>query len=253
MYAAFASVYDRLMADVDYKAWAAFYHALMERYGINRGKVCECACGTGSLTIPLSKMGYQMTGVDLSSDMLIEASTKARKEGAMIAFVNQDMRKLHIHRQMDAVLCTNDGLNYLKDGRELSEFFARAFATLREGGVLVMDLSTPYKLENVLGNHFIGDETEEIAYLWQNRYHREEKCVELNLAIFVREKDETYTRIGEYQRQYAHESAELYDLLKEAGFEKIGLFGDKRMEQPRDHEHRWFIAARKPVTEDPQD
>ena len=33
MYAAFASVYDRLMADVDYTAWAAFYHALMERYG----------------------------------------------------------------------------------------------------------------------------------------------------------------------------------------------------------------------------
>ena len=33
MYTAFASVYDRLMADVDYLAWARFYHELMERYG----------------------------------------------------------------------------------------------------------------------------------------------------------------------------------------------------------------------------
>ena len=48
MYTAFASVYDRLMADVDYLAWARFYHELMERYGVPRGKVCECACGTGS-------------------------------------------------------------------------------------------------------------------------------------------------------------------------------------------------------------
>ena len=31
MYTAFASVYDRLMADVDYLAWARFYHELMER------------------------------------------------------------------------------------------------------------------------------------------------------------------------------------------------------------------------------
>ena len=62
MYTAFASVYDQLMTGVDYQGWANFYHALMERYGIPRGKVCECACGTGSLTIPLAAMGYQMTG-----------------------------------------------------------------------------------------------------------------------------------------------------------------------------------------------
>lgn len=247
MYAAFASVYDRLMADVDYTAWAAFYHALMERYGIIRGKVCECACGTGSLTIPLAKLGYQMTGVDLSADMLFEAAQKARREGIGIPFVKQDMRMLNLHRHMDAVLCTNDGINYLKDGEELTQFFTRAYETLREGGVLIMDLSTPYKLRNVLGDHFIGDETEDIAYLWQNRYHPKQRYVELNLAIFVRQQDETYTRIGEYQKQYEHEAAEIFDLLKTIGFERIGLFGDKRMEQPRDEENRWFIIARKPV------
>ena len=246
MYAAFASVYDRLMSDVDYKAWAAFYHALMERYGLDRGKVCECACGTGSLTIPLAAMGYQMTGVDLSPDMLFEASQKARKAGAMIPFVKQDMRLLRLHRQMDAVLCTNDGLNYLKDGEEMLQFFRSAYDTLRDGGVLALDVSTPYKLQHVLGNHFIGDETEDIAYLWQNRYHPQQKYVELNLAIFVRQQDETYTRIGEYQRQYVHEAAEIFDLLKTVGFERIGLFGDKRMEAPRDKENRWFITARKP-------
>ena len=138
MYTAFASVYDRLMADVDYLAWARFYHELMERYGVPRGKVCECACGTGSITIALSKMGYQMTGVDLSPDMLFEASQKARRTGAMIPFVRQDMRRLHLHRCMDAVLCTNDGLNYLKDASELTDFFRAAFLSVREGGALRM-------------------------------------------------------------------------------------------------------------------
>ncbi len=247
MYEAFASVYDRLMADVDYKGWAAFYHAIMERYGVPRGKVCECACGTGSLTIPLARLGYQMTGVDLSQDMLYEASQKARKEGLGIPFVRQDMRTLNLHRPMDAVLSTNDGINYLKDGEELTQFFRCAYQTLREGGVLVMDLSTPYKLEHVLGDRFIGDETENFSYLWQNRYHPGQKYVELNLAIFMRQEGDLYKRITEFQKQYVHEAAEIFDLLKTAGFEKIGFFGDKRMEAPRDHENRWFIAARKPV------
>jgi len=250
MYTAFASVYDRLMADVDYVTWAKFYQTLMERFGIRTGKVCECACGTGSITIPLSRMGYQMTGVDLSPDMLFEASQKARKSGAMIPFVKQDMRTLHLHRQMDAVLATNDGLNYLKDAAELTDFFRAAFLAVREGGGLFMDMSTPYKLENVLGDHFIGDETEDIAYLWQNRFNRAHGYVDLNLAIFVRQKDETYTRIGEHQRQYAHSIQQITGLLEAVGFTDVCFFGDKKLQSPSPHELRWFIAARKPQAEE---
>ncbi len=250
MYTAFASVYDRLMADVDYPAWARFYHTLMERYGIPRGKVCECACGTGSITIPLCAMGYQMTGVDISPDMLFEASQKARRAGAMIPFVKQDMRCLHLHRSMDAVLCTNDGVNYLKDAAELTAFFQAAYACVREGGGLFLDVSTPYKLELVLGDHFIGDETADVAYLWQNRYNRAQQYVDLDLAIFVRQHDETYLRIGERQRQYAHSAELLTQLLEGVGFTDVRVFGDKRLEDPKPTEVRWFVAARKPLEEE---
>ena len=250
MYTAFASVYDRLMADVDYSGWARYYHTLMELYGIPRGKVCECACGTGSITIELAKLGYQMTGVDLSPDMLFEASQKARRSGAMIPFVKQDMRSLHLHRQMDAVLCTNDGLNYLKDAAELTDFFRAAWVALREGGALLMDFSTPYKLENVLGDHFIGDETEDIAYLWQNKLNRTHAYVDLNLAIFVRQKDETYLRIGESQRQYMHSAQLVTELLEAVGFTNVRLYGDKKFIAPSPQELRWFITARKPLQED---
>lgn len=252
MYTAFASVYDRLMADVDYQGWARFYHELMEGYGLPRGKVCECACGTGSITICLSRLGYRMTGVDLSPDMLFEASQKARKSGAMIPFVRQDMRALRLHRAMDAVLCTNDGLNYLADEAELSGFFRAAYAALREGGGFFADLSTPYKLEHVLGNHFIGDETEDFAYLWQNRYNRAQGYVDLALAIFLRQKDDTYRRVEERQRQYAHDAPVLAQILGQAGFTDVRLFADKKWQAPGPQELRWFLAARKPVAAAPE-
>ncbi len=246
MYTAFASVYDQLMVDVDYQSWAQFYHFLMESAGIGRGKVCECACGTGSITIPLTKYGYQMTGVDLSAEMLFAAAQKGRKHGVAIPFVKQNMCQLRLHREMDAVMATNDGLNYLKGEAEVMAFFTSAYNTLRLGGALVMDISTPYKLQHILGNYFIGDETETISYLWQNRYHPKGRCVDLNLAIFVKQSDGSYERIEEHQRQYAHSREEITAWLAKAGFESICFYGDKRPKAPTETESRWFVCARKP-------
>ena len=105
MYTDFAAVYDRLMQDVDYDAWAGYYAALMQKNGVPQGgTVCECACGTGSLTIRLQSAGYRMTGIDLSREMLSIAQQKARGKGQMIPFVQQDMTSLRLHKRQDAVL-----------------------------------------------------------------------------------------------------------------------------------------------------
>ncbi len=249
MYTAFAAVYDRLMADVDYCAWAEYYQSLLQLGDVRAGKVCECACGTGSLTIELAGRGYQMTGVDLSPDMLFEASQKARKAGAMIPFVKQDMRQLRLHRQMDAVICTCDGVNYLPP-EGAKEFFKAAWDALRPGGALAFDVSTPYKLEYILGNHFIGDETAEIAYLWKNRWRPDKGCVDMALSVFVRQADETYQRIGEQQRQYAHSAEALSAMLGEIGYQSVKLYGDRRFSPPTAKEQRWHMTARKPLEED---
>ena len=91
MYTGFAEVYDTLMNDVHYGAWADMYARMMTAYGIPRNaKVCECACGTGSLTLPLQQLGYEMMGIDLSQEMLWQAAQKARKAGFGIPFIRQD-------------------------------------------------------------------------------------------------------------------------------------------------------------------
>ena len=247
MYTAFASVYDRLMADVDYPSWAGFYQTLLTLYGLRAGKLCECACGTGSLTIPLCAMGYQLTGVDLSEEMLFEASQKARKAGAMIPFIKQDMRSLRLHRQMDAVLCTCDGVNYLPTQADVLTFFTAAWQAIRPGGALIFDASTPYKLRQVLGDSFVGDETPEIAYLWKNAYHPENDSVDMALSIFMRKQGETYERISEQQTQYAYPVEVFEALLLQAGFADVRVFGDGTFAPPSATEQRWHIAARKPA------
>ena len=193
MYQAFAELYDELMNDVDYESWADYYTRLLSIYGIRGGKICECACGTGSLTLPLYRRGFQMTGVDLSQEMLWQAAQKARKQGIAIPYVRQDMRALNLHRPMDAVLATCDGVNYLTTEEDLMSFFRAAYRAVRPGGALVFDVSTPYKLQHVLCSGLLGEDREDITYLWQNTWHEKRQIVELDLTFFVKDTDGRFT------------------------------------------------------------
>ena len=126
MYGEFAQVYDRLMDDVDYDAWAAHYAHLMGLCARPVRRVAECACGTGSLTVRLARMGYEMTGLDLSQAMLERAAEKARHAGVRVTLARQDMRGLTLGRRVDAVLCTCDGVNYLTGEGDAAAFFRAA-------------------------------------------------------------------------------------------------------------------------------
>ena len=76
MYSSFARVYDELMRDVDREAWAQYIVELLG--GKKPLAIAECACGTGALTIPLHKLGYNITGFDSSEDM--RQRKKVRRE-----------------------------------------------------------------------------------------------------------------------------------------------------------------------------
>jgi ubiquinone/menaquinone biosynthesis C-methylase UbiE len=103
---------DTLMRDVDYAGWAAYLMALLEDRG-GAHTVLDCACGTGEFAIRLAREGYSVAGLDASGDMLRIAQDKARAQGLTIPFICQDMRRLSLHRPVDALLCACDGVNYL--------------------------------------------------------------------------------------------------------------------------------------------
>ena len=50
------------------------------------GQVLDIACGTGSTALPLARLGFDVTGLDLSPRMLDMARNKARGEGLAICF-----------------------------------------------------------------------------------------------------------------------------------------------------------------------
>lgn len=245
MYTDFARVYDPLMADVDYDGWCDYYAELLQTQGIYGGRLCECACGTGSLTVRLSRKGFDVTGVDLSREMLSVAAEKAGKWGCAIPFVQQDMCSLHLHRMQDAVLATCDGVNYLLTLQRLRQFMMSASKALRPGGVLAFDVSTPCKLREQLGDHVLTDSGPDIAYIWQNRYSAASATVQMDISFFVHTGNGVYSRLEETQKQRAWSREELRGALREAGFDRIRLYGGRTLNGARERDTRWHICARK--------
>lgn len=249
MYEDFATVYDALMADVDYERWASYYLALSQRSGVVPKRAAECACGTGSLTLALAARGVVMTGLDRSADMLRVAGDKARGKGKMLPFIQQDMRKLQLHRQMDAIFCGCDGVNYLLNAQDVQAFFTSAYQAIRPGGGLFFDVSTEHKLAHTLGNSCLCDDGEAVSYIWQNHYDRAMRTVQMDLAFFVRDEDGRYARFDETHLQRAHTVEELTKWLQDAGFTGIVVYGDQHFDAPRADTERIHVAAIRPDLE----
>ena len=246
MYAEFAQVYDRLMAEVDYPAWAQHYRDLLSLHQVPDGAlVTECACGTGSLTRHLARH-YRMTGVDLSQGMLSIAADKLRSDGLQVPLVRQDMQRLRVHKPQQAVLATCDGVNYLTTPGALKRFFAAAHAALVPGGVLAFDVSTPYKLSVTLGQNTLSRLEGDVHYLWQNCFDEKADLLHMLLHLYAREPDGRYRLIREEQVQRAWRLTELTEALGEAGFTGIRAFGGTKRVAPADQDARWHLLAQRP-------
>ena len=247
MYTDFAGIYDLLMQDVDYGAWSVHLLRLLDSRGVKSGDACvECACGTGALTVPLAKAGLKMTGVDMSGEMLAAAMNRARSAGCAIPFVRQDMVSLTLPRRVHAVLCTCDGVNYL-DAQRAPLFFRRAFECLRPGGVLLFDVSTPFKLRTLLGSRTLTRREDDFCYIWENRWDGGAGRVRLHVTAFVRNAAGTYDRVEERQTQYAHNRVALKKQLSQCGFTDIAFYGRMRLSPARSDDDRWHVIASKPL------
>lgn len=242
-YTAFANVYDRTMHDVDRSAWVDYLDGLLKEHGAHY--IMDCACGTGANAILLYKKGYHVIGNDISPEMLMEARNNAFMQGAKnIIFICEDMRKLKIHKQIDALLSVCDGVNYLTAQKEVESFFAHAATCLKPGGLLLFDVSSAYKFRKILGTNTFTDEADDYAYIWKNNYDAKTKLCEMELTCFVKNGAQ-YDRFTETHIQRAYTADELTRTLRKTGFTNIRIY-DAFTRDParRDSERIQFVAVK---------
>ncbi|MBO4419814.1 MAG: class I SAM-dependent methyltransferase [Oscillospiraceae bacterium] len=242
-YETLAAVYDRLTNDVPYEAVLNFYHQIMERYGLEPASAVDLACGTGSMALLLAKEGMYVLGVDRSEEMLTLAAEKAMELDNPPYFIRQRMEKLRLPAPVDLVVCCLDGVNYVTDPAALRESFSRVRDALRPGGLFIFDINSEAKLRGLDGQILL-DEDDAVFCLWRAEFDEETRICTYGMDIFQKQ-GKLWSRSREEHLEYAYRTEELTQWLTEAGFSKLNVYGDRRLEAPTPDEQRIFIAAQK--------
>ena len=242
-YRELAASYDRLTNDVDYEATVDFYWQLLDREGITPRTAVDLACGTGSVGLLLAEKGLQVTGVDMSPEMLCMATQKADDAENRPMFVCQELQKLHLPRGVDLAVCALDSMDYITDPAECQEAIRRIYKALNPGGCFIFDVNTPEKLQAMDGQVFL-DEDDDVYCVWRGEFDEQTNICTYWMDLFQRE-GAVWNRSYEEHREYAYNASQLVSYLKDTGFTAIEVFGDRKLTPPEAGEQRIYLKARK--------
>lgn len=233
MYTALAQVYD-LFGEHDEAARADYYARFLPK-----GEGADVGCGTGALTTELYRRGYRVYGIDSSRDMLQRATERAAREGLPVRFIEGDARRIPYAHPLDFVLAANDVFNYV---HRCAPAFEGIRAALKEGGIFAFDISSAYKLKNVLAGNTFSDTKEEVTYVWQN--FRKGDKLNIEFTVFS-PAGATYIKTCERQTQYAHAQAQIVADLQSAGFRTVKTYAFGTLRKPKENSMRLLFVAQK--------
>jgi SAM-dependent methyltransferase len=144
---------EKIMAELYDKLSSEFYDYHAKRgdieffvgYGLESGgPVLELGCGTGRILIPTARAGVEITGLELSAEMLKICRSKLDVEPeevkARTSLVNADMRSFDLKRKFSLVTITYGPFNNLITVREQLDCLACIRKHLKPGGRLVFDV-----------------------------------------------------------------------------------------------------------------
>jgi SAM-dependent methyltransferase len=111
-----------------------FWLSLAESAG---GPIVEWGAGTGRLAIPLARTGFDVTGVEVSGEMV----ARGRERSEIVEWVQGDMRTANLRRKYALGICAFNSLLCLLSVGDALAFLRNAREHLESGGRLGIEVS----------------------------------------------------------------------------------------------------------------
>ena len=134
VFASYARFYDLLYRDKDYSAEAAYVAQAVRSVVPAAREVLELGSGTGGHAVELARLGFSVTGVDRSVEMVQRAQARASGQ-----FLQGDACTVRLGKAFDAVLALFHVVSYQTTEAQLRGILDTAAAHLRAGGAFFFD------------------------------------------------------------------------------------------------------------------
>lgn len=133
-----ANIYDGMNSNINdlefYKRWLPKN---------KNARILELCCGTGRLTIPIAKEGFNICGVDFTPSMLDQAKLKASEEGLEIEFIQADIRTLNLPEKYDLICIPFNSIHHLYTNDDVFKVLHVIKKHLNDGGSFLFDCFNP--------------------------------------------------------------------------------------------------------------
>ena len=248
IYQGFASIYDELMQDAPYEQWNDYLLTIISRHGNGGNKLLDLGCGTGELSLRMAWNQFEVTGVDLSEEMLSVAQSKALENKKEILFLQQDMRSISgFQNPFDVIMICCDSLNYLSSEEDVKDTMQAAYQQLKENGLLIFDVHSLYKIHEIFAGSTFTDQNEEISFIWNSYLGDEPNSVEHDMTFFVKQGT-SYQRYDEIHQQRTFSIEQYKTWLESTSFEVLEINSDfDPTSSPHSLTERVFFVAKKPL------
>jgi SAM-dependent methyltransferase len=225
----YASYYDLCNAGKEYTVEVEYLLALAKRHGAGQiQEVLDLGCGTGLHACSFAELGYAVTGVDRSREMLQVALARAHGISALAPpiFLNGDISSLALGKQFDLVVTLFHVICYQTTNLALQQTFLHAAEHLREGGLFIFDLwYGPAVLHQKPLVRVKRAENQELSLcrIAEPILRENLNCVEVNFDIEITyKKDGSRCRLQETHLMRYLFLPEIQALLQQAGCTLLG-------------------------------
>src|SRR3989344_4193757 len=111
----YAEYYDKFNIGKYYANEVDLIESVLKKFGVSGNKILDLGCGTGLHEKEFSKRGYDVTGLDLSEEMI----EIAKKRNPEYKFFIGDMSNFEVGEKFDAVITMFSALGYLTENSQI--------------------------------------------------------------------------------------------------------------------------------------
>lgn len=237
-----AAIYDGLntfLSDLQfYKKWLPKNKA---------AKILELCCGTGRLTLPIAKDGYDICGVDYTSSMLEQAKVKASEARLDINFIEADIRTLNLQEKFDLIFIPFNSIHHLYKNEDLFKAFHTVKKHLKAEGLFLFDCFNPnirYIVEGAKEQMKIAAYTtsdgREVLIKQTMRYENKTQVNRIEWHYFINGEFNSIQNLD--MRMFFPQELDAY--LEWAGFHVIHKFGNFEEEAFDDNSEKQIFVCR---------
>ncbi len=219
----------------------------------NYGKeVLHLMCGTGELTVGLAERDFDVTGLDFTEAMIYLVKERIQNKNLKnIEIVQDDARHFSLNKRFDFIFVSTGDFHHFVERDEIDSLLAKAYAHLKSGGALGIELYVPPEENFKRGDKKYNPirKPPEGQTIWRmNRisYHAEKKLLEIMEDFHFEENDDV--KEGEYDillRLFP--KIEIENILRDAGFDEIKHVEGSNFSPylPDEYSKTWIVVAEK--------